>query len=118
MAPAFYFADGHSTYEDENEIHTWVNYTEMNQVGALLWVEHVDVAVEASVVEEDHDECVEGADRMIGLSLFDVGRISADQKASLEQFDDMDTTNEVVVTGSDGAPKVEDTDDGEEELQS
>ena len=55
---------------------------------------------------------------MIRLPLLNVGGISADQKPGLEQFDYMDTTNEIVFTRSDSASKVEDTHNGEQELQS
>ena len=90
----------------------------MNKVWAFFRFENVNKSVEASIVKENYDERVQGANGMIWLPLLDVCGISADQKAGLEQFDNMNTTNQIVFARSHSASKVEDADNGEEELQS
>lgn len=118
MASNFHLTNCNKTDKDENEIHAWVNGTEMDKVWAFFWIQNVNISVQTSKVKENYDERVQGANGMIWLPLLDVCRIRADQKAGLEEFDDMNATNEIVITGSYSATKVEDTDNAEEELQS
>ena len=69
----------------------------MNEVLRLVRVQLIDVLVQATEVEHDHQERVQGSDRMIWLPLFDIAQIRIDQEESLGEFNVVHTANQVVL---------------------
>lgn len=109
-------ADENKAHDDHQSVQDWVHYAEMNQIFWLLWVQLVNVLVQTAEVQQNYQEGVKGSYRMVRLSLFNVTQICVYQKESLSEFDVVEAANQIILTASKAATKVENAEAREQEF--
>ena len=61
----------------------------------------VDILIQATVVQKNDQECVQGSYGVIWLFLFNIAIVGVDQKQALTKLDVVDATNEIIFATAD-----------------
>jgi vacuolar-type H+-ATPase subunit D/Vma8 len=88
----------------------------VDEVLRLIRVKLIDVLIEATEVQQNDKERVQGAYWVIWLAFFDVSEIGIYQEQSLCKLNEVHTTNETIFTVSKPTPKVDNAECREAEL--
>ena len=82
----------------------------------ICWVKLWKVLIKTSVVKNNHNECVDGTNWMVGLPLFNVGVICTGQEHCLPKLDIVHATDKSVLAFTKTTPEMKDAEDGKKPL--